>query len=63
MLKTQMPYDPAIDQFNRNKEITVKQDINNWEDYRYQVADNDAPISNRQYKKRKRQKESQLVNQ
>ncbi|MBT7020715.1 MAG: IS110 family transposase [Candidatus Marinimicrobia bacterium] len=63
MLRTQTAYDPAIDQFNRNKEIKVKQKINNWEDYRYQVADNDAPISNRQYKKRKRQKESQLVNQ
>jgi len=56
MLRTKTPYDPAIDQFNRGNVLPGNKSKENGKDYRYQAADNDAPISYRQYKKRKRQK-------
>ena len=63
MLKNKTPYKPETDQYNRSKVISARKSYEDKSDYRYQPVDNDAPISYRRYLKRKRQKESQLVNQ
>lgn len=59
MLKNNTPFDPEIDRKNREKSYRPTKRVNKNLDRRYQHYDNNAPISRRQHKKRKEQRQSQ----
>jgi len=61
MLKHNKPFDPKIDEQNREKQVKEKTIVRKDKNRRYQDYDPKAPISRRQHKKRMEQKESQSV--
>jgi transposase len=64
VLTNKKPYEAAIDKANQDKKVTAIKDENKRKENkvkrRYQEADLDAPISNRQTKIRKVQSDSQV---
>jgi len=61
MLKNKLNYDPEIDKKNRDKSLPKKLRIKVNKTRRYQVYDNQAPVSRKQNKKRKEEKKSQVL--
>jgi len=61
MLKNKQNYDPEIDKKNREKSVPKKIRVKVTKTRRYQVYDNQAPVSRKQNKKRKEEKKSQVL--
>ena len=59
MLKTNRAFDPEIDRKNRSKNVQCRKPIQKDKSRRYQDYDGNAPVSQRQRKKRMERKESQ----
>ena len=59
VLSTGKPFDPAIDEKNREKEVSPKKATGVGKNRRFQGYDENAPISRRQKKKRMEQTVSQ----
>ena len=60
MLKNKQNFDPEIDMRNREKSVPKKTAAKVNRTRRYQVYDNQAPVSRKQNKKRKEEKKSQV---
>lgn len=62
MLKHNQPYNPEVDHANRTRMDQVRSAILKDKNRRYQDYDEKAPVSKRQYNKRKERKQSQSDN-
>ena len=62
ILKHNTPFNPEIDQKNREKKSQTRKKFSKDKNRRYQKYDRKAPVSRRENKKRKERSKSQSVN-